>query len=250
MQPVLEVQDEFGNPVTVAGTSVTVAIASGGGTLTNATVTTDASGRATFAGLTLAGTVGARTLSFATAGLPAVTAPVTLTAGAATTITVVSGNGGSGVAGGVYQPAPVVQVVDADGNPVSNTTLSLTPAATGSSVQPGTITTDAAGRATISGWTLRPTVGADTLTVSTPGGTPTRVTATAVTGTASLIAANGGSTSGTVGVAVAVPPSVIPTPDSPMSPAFSRCARRRARRRCRCRSRCECPCSMRRRGFR
>ena len=209
VQPVVEVQDEFGNPVTVAGTSVTVAVASGGGTLTNATVTTDGNGRATFSGLSLAGTVGARPLSFSTPGLPAVTAPVSLTAGAATSMTVVSGNSGSSTAGTLYQPAPVVQVFDADGNPVSNTTVTLTPSANGSSVQPGTVTTDASGKATISGWTLRSTAGADSLSVSTPGSTPIKITATAVPGSATQIAANGGSTTGTVGAAVAVPPSVI-----------------------------------------
>ena len=208
-QPVIELQDQYGNPVKVAGNTITVTVASGGGTLTNATVTTDASGRATFTALTLGGTVGLRSLSFGMTGVPSITAPVTLTAGTATTITIVSGNGGSGKVGTVYSPSPVVLVTDLDGNPVPSTTLTLTPGVGGGTIQPGTITTGADGKATITGWTLKPTAGTDTLTVSTPGGSPTKIIVTVDPNPATQIAINGGSTSGQIGTALAVPPSVI-----------------------------------------
>ena len=208
-QPVIELQDQYGNPVKVAGNTITVTVASGGGTLTNATVTTDASGRATFTALTLGGTVGLRSLSFGMTGVPSITALVTLTAGTATTITIVSGNGGSGKVGTVYSPSPVVLVTDLDGNPVPSTTLTLTPGVGGGTIQPGTITTGADGKATITGWTLKPTAGTDTLTVSTPGGSPTKIIVTVDPNPATQIAINGGSTSGQIGTALAVPPSVI-----------------------------------------
>ena len=208
-QPVIELQDQYGNPVKVAGNTITVTVASGGGTLTNATVTTDASGRATFTALTLGGTVGLRSLNFGMTGVPSITAPVTLTAGTATTITIVSGNGGSGKVGTVYSPSPVVLVTDIDGNPVPSTTLTLTPGVGGGTIQPGTITTGADGKATITGWTLKPTAGTDTLTVSTPGGSPTKIIVTVDPNPATQIAINGGSTSGQIGTALAVPPSVI-----------------------------------------
>src|SRR5207245_1167964 len=84
-QPVLQLQDAAGNPVSQSGTAVTAAIATGGGTLGGTvTVTTTASGTATFTNLAITGTVGARTLSFAAPGLTAVTSGmVTVTAGAA-----------------------------------------------------------------------------------------------------------------------------------------------------------------------
>jgi len=208
-QPVIEVQDQYGNPVKVAGNTITVTVASGGGTLTNATVTTDASGRATFTALTLGGTVGLRSLSFGMTGVPSITAPVTLTAGTAATITIVSGNGGTGKVGTVYSPSPVVLVTDIDGNPVPSTTLTLTPGVGGGTIQPGTISTGPDGKATISGWTLKPTPGTDTLTVSTPGGSPVKIIVTADPNPATQIAINGGSTSGQIGTALAVPPSVI-----------------------------------------
>lgn len=69
-QPVVEVRDANGDAVLAAGTGITAAIASGGGTLTGTTtVATDADGRATFTDLAIAGSVGDRTLSFSAGSL-------------------------------------------------------------------------------------------------------------------------------------------------------------------------------------
>jgi hypothetical protein len=69
-QPVVEVRDANGNPVLAAGTNITAAIASGGGTLTGTTtVATDTNGRATFTDLAISGSVGDRTLSFSAGSL-------------------------------------------------------------------------------------------------------------------------------------------------------------------------------------
>jgi hypothetical protein len=56
-QPVIQVQDATGNPVSQNGTLITATIASGpgGGTLSGATATTNASGAATFSGLAING---------------------------------------------------------------------------------------------------------------------------------------------------------------------------------------------------
>ncbi|MBA4304736.1 MAG: hypothetical protein C0424_10970, partial [Sphingobacteriaceae bacterium] len=111
-QPVLELRDISGNPVPTAGTSIIVAIASGGGTLGGtATVTTDANGRASFSGLDISGTVGNRTLSFTSSGLTAATSNnINITAGAATQIAINAGNNQTAVAGAAVATAPSVIV--------------------------------------------------------------------------------------------------------------------------------------------
>src|SRR5439155_560182 len=57
-QPVVQLQDASGNPVSQSGTTVTAAIASGGGTLGGtATATTNSAGTAVFTNLSIIGTV-------------------------------------------------------------------------------------------------------------------------------------------------------------------------------------------------
>ncbi len=97
-QPVVQVQDASGNPVSQSGDVVTATIASGptGATLTNATATTGSNGAAPFSGLAISGPVGTYTLSFGSTGLTAVTSSaITLGAGAAAMIAENGGNGQS-----------------------------------------------------------------------------------------------------------------------------------------------------------
>src|SRR5947208_2345735 len=64
-QPVVQLRDASGNPVSQTGVTVTAAIASGGGTLGGTlTATTNGSGVASFTNLAITGTAGDRTLSF------------------------------------------------------------------------------------------------------------------------------------------------------------------------------------------
>jgi adhesin/invasin len=73
-QPVVQLRDAAGNDVAQSGVAVTVAIASGPGTLGGtATRTTDGSGRATFTGLVIGGAAGSHTLIFAAPGFTSVT---------------------------------------------------------------------------------------------------------------------------------------------------------------------------------
>ncbi|MEO8138228.1 MAG: Ig-like domain-containing protein [Gemmatimonadota bacterium] len=81
-QPEVLVQDGSGGPVD--GVAVTVAIASGGGVLSGSTtVLTDPTGTAAFAGLSLTGTVGVRTLRFSAGAVSATSSAITVTAGPA-----------------------------------------------------------------------------------------------------------------------------------------------------------------------
>src|SRR5207249_8622811 len=85
-QPVVQLRDGAGNPVSQAGVTVTAAIATGGGTLGGTlTAATNGSGVASFTNLAITGTTGDRTLSFSATGLTVVTSgTVTVAAGPTT----------------------------------------------------------------------------------------------------------------------------------------------------------------------
>src|SRR5205814_10313691 len=87
-QPVVQLQDANGNPVSQSGVLVTATASPAGAAATNDTATTGANGTATVTGLTLTGTAGSYTLSFGGGtGIPPVSAgAVALTAGAAASV--------------------------------------------------------------------------------------------------------------------------------------------------------------------
>src|SRR6478609_1798752 len=68
-QPVVEIRDAAGNLVSTASTTVTAALASGGGTLSGVTTVSTTGGVATFTDLGIAGAAGARTLTFTASNL-------------------------------------------------------------------------------------------------------------------------------------------------------------------------------------
>lgn len=83
-QPVIQLRDAVGDPVSLADVTITASIASdpgGSPTLSNETAVTNGSGTATYSGLTITGTSGAYTLDFDAAGLTGVTSnTITLSA--------------------------------------------------------------------------------------------------------------------------------------------------------------------------
>ena len=86
-QPVVQLVDSAGNPVSQSGVSVTAAVASGGGTLSGTTaVMTGTNGAAAFTNLAISGS-GAQTLQFTSSGLTGATSA---------TINVSSSSGGAG----------------------------------------------------------------------------------------------------------------------------------------------------------
>lgn len=106
--PAVLVTDTYGNPV--AGVVVTFAIESGGGSVTAATPTTDASGIATVGSWTLGSGAGMNTLTARAAGLPdsTVTFTATATVDASTSPFVLSFK--TTTHGGLYAPTNVVAV--------------------------------------------------------------------------------------------------------------------------------------------
>ncbi|MEE9905819.1 MAG: DUF1566 domain-containing protein [Chlorobium sp.] len=150
-QPVIEVQDASGNVVTSSTATVSVAIKSGtGGTLGGTKSVTASNGVATFSGLSLAGTAGtAYTLEFTAPGLTVVTSADLTVCGAAASLMIETQPAGA-QNGSSLGTQPVIQVVDASGNPVPVANVQITaslPSSKGDLTNP-TATTGADGKAT------------------------------------------------------------------------------------------------------
>ena len=175
--PSVIVKDAYGNPV--SGVSVTFAVATGGGSLTGGSATTNASGIAAVGSWTLGTTPGSDTLTATSTGLTG--SPLTFTATATTgtaTKYLVSSSSYSPIAGGAVTIS--AQLADTYGNPVSSSGLVVTWSKSGSggSFATGTSTTNAAGLASVS------------FTTGTTAGTAYTVTGTDTssrTGTSSAI---------------------------------------------------------------
>jgi adhesin/invasin len=183
--PSVRVRDAAGNPV--AGVGVAFAVASGGGNVTGATPVTDANGVATVGGWTLGTLAGTNTLA-ATAGALTRTFTATGVAGAATQLLASAGDLQSAVVGTALAIAPAVRALDQFGNPVGGASVTFAPSGGGGGVIGGTQLTNAAGVATVGGWTLGTLAGANALTATLAGLTPVTFTATGLAGAATQIA--------------------------------------------------------------
>jgi PKD repeat protein len=178
--PSVLVTDSGGNPV--SGVSVTFAVASGGGSITGPSQSTDVNGVAAPTSWTLGPAPGANTLSASSTGLTG--SPVTLTAtgtGPATTLAIFTGNGESSPVLFRVQQSPCVIVTDAGGTGVMNVAVTFTVTGGGGSIAgPTTVFTDNLGVAFINSWIMGPLPGLNTLSASSAGlsGSPLTFTAT------------------------------------------------------------------------
>jgi adhesin/invasin len=197
--PSVIVRDAFNNPV--QGVSVTFAVTGGGGSATGTSQTTNASGIATVGSWTLGTVAGANTLSATSAGLTGspVQFTATGTAGAATTIALVAGNGQNATVNTAVTTDPSVRVTDQFGNNVSGVTVTW--ARTGGngsfvcvavSSTNCTQTTNAAGLATLVSWTMGTTAGTNSITATVAGltGSPVSFTATGTAGPVASLTLN------------------------------------------------------------
>jgi predicted outer membrane repeat protein len=120
---VVQVQDAFGNPLTGAAGSVTIALGAnpGGSTLSGTLTQTLVGGAATFANLALDKAGSGYTLQASSSGLPSITSSTfDVVAGAPAKLVFVQQP--TNVAAGVsIAPAVTVNIVDAAGNPTSST---------------------------------------------------------------------------------------------------------------------------------
>ncbi|GIW53442.1 MAG: hypothetical protein KatS3mg081_2797 [Gemmatimonadales bacterium] len=201
----VRVDDRLGNAI--AGISVGFSVTAGGGTVANASVTTDSEGKArttwtlgTVAGSpqTVVASVQGRTASFS----------ATAVAGPADSLVKVSGDNQSAPAGTTLPESLVVRVADRFGNPVAGHTVGFSVASGGGSVSPTSANTDSAGRARTQ-WTLGTTPGTQTVEAQTAAatkGSPATFTATALVGSVAIYEGDG--QTGLVGYAVNIPPAV------------------------------------------
>src|SRR5213076_1192941 len=173
-QPVVQLRDGDGNAVNQAGVTITAAIATGGGTLGGTvTAATNGSGVASFTNLSISGTAGERTLTFSATGFVSVTSgPVTITAGAATQLTLTTQPSSTAQSGVAFAQQPVVQLRDGAGNAVSQAGVTVTAAiATGGGTLGGTLTatTNGNGVAAFTNLAISGTAGDRTLSFSAAG---------------------------------------------------------------------------------
>ncbi len=186
-QPAIQLRDGANNPVSQLNVPITVAIATGGGSLgVTTTVNTTASGLATFTNLRITDQVGNHTLTFTSGSLTPVTSGIIdLNPGTATTIAVSAGDGQTADAGTDVAVPPEVVVTDVSGNGVSGVNVTFAVASGGGTVVPTTpIATDVNGNAAVNSWTLGTTPGTNTVTATSGSlnGSPVTFTATGVAG--------------------------------------------------------------------
>ena len=181
--PSIVVKDQNGAPM--AGATVNFTVLSGGGSVSGASVATNESGIALVASWTLGTTAGPNSLSASVGSLAAVTFTATGTAGAAASLTKSAGDNQSGTEGSAAPIAPSVVVKDINGNVKVDVVVTFAVASGGGSVTGGTVTSDAAGAATVGSWILG-AVGTNTLTASAPGVPDVTFTATAISSLCSV----------------------------------------------------------------
>jgi adhesin/invasin len=188
--PSARVTDASGNPV--AGVVVTFTPGGGSGSVVpaNGQVATDATGVATLTSWTLGTAAGAQSIAASASGTATpVTFSATATPGAAATLAVNAGNNQSATVNTAVATAPSAKVTDAFGNPVAGVIVTFTPSAGSTSPVSHQATSDAAGVASLTSWTLGNTAGAQSLVAATPGATNVTFNATATSGTADHITA-------------------------------------------------------------
>lgn len=170
VSPAVAVRDQYGNGI--AGVQVTFAVASGGGSATGTSQTTNASGTATVGSWTVGASAGINTLT-ATAALSGLAGnPATFTdtgwvPGAPASVVAYAGtNNQPGLVGYAVNVRPAVVVTDASNNPVPNAVVTFAVASGGGSATRLVDTTNAAGLAQVGSWTLGASPGPNTMTAS------------------------------------------------------------------------------------
>lgn len=168
VKPSVLVADQFDNPV--VGTTVSFAVTAGGGAVTGASATTNASGIATVGSWTLGASPGTNTLSATAAGIAT---PVTFSATgqastAPLTVSLNAGDKQAAMVSTAVATSPSVTVTS-NGAPMPGVTVTFAAGSGGGSVTGGTAVTDANGIATVGSWTMGSTLGVNTLTASVSG---------------------------------------------------------------------------------
>src|SRR3954454_11788799 len=209
---VVAVTDGFGNPI--SGVTVTWS-AQGGGTVSEESTVTGDNGQT---GVTrILGPTAGDQQTVATAG-QLVGSPVTFThhatAGNASSVTIVSGDGQEAPAGSKLPQPLVVRVLDQDGNPIPNRAVSWVVGDGGGAANPPSSNTNGDGQASTE-WTLGSAPGANTLNAVVSGvGTATFHATATGTGTPSNLAVTTQPPSSVTAGAVLSPAPVVQVRDN------------------------------------
>jgi hypothetical protein len=157
----VQLRDRDGNDVAVAGRRVTVVATGGPGVTTavNATVSTDAQGRASFGALTLTGLAGTRILTFVADSTTVITNAIIsapLSGGRATRLVIDRDMPVNIEAGSLLPAPPVVQLLDSVGNAAPDAGVRVRATLQGGTgtLSNATADTDTLGRATFSALTV------------------------------------------------------------------------------------------------
>ncbi len=179
---VVNAQDSQGNPTPAFTGAVSLGLAAnpGGGTLSGTLTVNAVAGAATFSGVKISAAGAGYALSASSTGLSAATSGAfTVAGGAATQITLASGNAQTApISTALAQPIVLV-VTDGVGQPVAGTLVTFAVVTGGGSVLPTSASSDALGHVSTN-WTLGPLVGLQSITATSVGlaGSPMTITAT------------------------------------------------------------------------
>jgi hypothetical protein len=159
--------------------------------------------------------------SFFLAGVFILALVIIVPVSAANSIVMHAGNSQSATVDTDVTTPPGVIVRDSAGAPIAGISVTFDVTTGGGSVSPSSVTTDSDGTAAVTSWKLGTTAGSNTLSASAANDTTSfTFTATGTAGPAAKITKDGGdSQSGTIGSAVATPPSVkvMDAHDNPVS---------------------------------
>jgi hypothetical protein len=172
------------NGLPIVGTPVAWAVTSGGGTLSNDTVTTDGYGESTVT-WALGNSVGPQSVAANAAGLPTLSGTFAATA-VMPNFAIDSGNNQTAAAGDTLAKSLMILVTAANGDPAPNVRVDFAIASGGGFLSGGTpdsataasAITDSKGRAAIT-WVLGPNIGTQTVTAKVANGAPLTFTAIA-----------------------------------------------------------------------
>jgi hypothetical protein len=198
-QPILQLQDERGNPIAQPNVVVQATIASGGGTLAGeATIMTDGNGRAAYHDLAIVGSPGSRTLRFTSINPDAQVVSGTVTLPSVETVSIASAPPGTVVVATTIDNPLSWTLEDANGQPVADVPVVLS-ASPGNTVAPTTTISDENGVVRLQSWTVSQTAGEQSIDLEVPEVGSANVVIEAVAGPATtLLQVSGDNQSGPV----------------------------------------------------
>ena len=166
----VRVVDRLGTPV--ANQHVTFSIASGGGSVTGGDQTTDVTGVATLGSWTLGAIAGPNSLTVTVGSSTIATVVITATAlltSVPAAMVVNAGGNQAVMAGQPVTTLPSVLVTDSLGSPVPGVGVVFSLSAGNGTITGATATTNAAGIATLGGWTIDSRAAYNAVSASLPG---------------------------------------------------------------------------------